>query len=64
MLRYSNERNNDECIISRIYEAFVDEWLTGDGYGSASEYVRDLIRSYQKRIEQEKLEKLFHITFM
>ncbi|MBX3290623.1 MAG: type II toxin-antitoxin system ParD family antitoxin [Acidobacteria bacterium] len=39
-------------------KAFVDERLVGDGYGSASEYVRDLIRSDQKRIEQEKLEKL------
>jgi antitoxin ParD1/3/4 len=39
-------------------KAFVDERLVGDGYGSVSEYVRDLIRSDQKRIEQEKLEKL------
>ena len=39
-------------------KAFVDERLKGDGYGSASEYVRALIRSDQKRIEQEKLEKL------
>ena len=38
--------------------AFVDERLDGDGYGSASEYVRELIRSDQKRVEQEKLEKL------
>lgn len=35
---------------------FVDERL--EGYGSASEYVRELIRADQKRIEQEKLEKL------
>lgn len=39
-------------------KGFVDERLAGDGYGSASEYVRELIRSDQKRVEQEKLEKL------
>lgn len=35
---------------------FVDEQL--EGYGSASEYVRELIRADQKRLEQEKLERL------
>lgn len=37
-------------------KTFVDERL--ENYGSASEYVRELIRADQKRIEQEKLEKL------
>lgn len=37
-------------------KTFVDERL--EGYGSASEYVRELIRADQKRVEQEKLEKL------
>jgi len=39
-------------------KTFVDERLAGDNYGSASEYVRDLIRADQKRREEQKLEKL------
>jgi antitoxin ParD1/3/4 len=39
-------------------KAFVEERLTTDGYGTVSEYVRDLIREDQKRREEEKLEKL------
>lgn len=37
-------------------KTFVDEQL--EGYGSASEYVRELIRADQKRLERDKLEKL------
>lgn len=37
---------------------FVEETLTDDGYGSASEYVRDLIRADQKRRNEERLERL------
>lgn len=39
-------------------KAFVDERLEIDGYGSVSEYVRELIRNDQKRRDAEKLEKL------
>lgn len=39
-------------------KAFVDERLEIDGYGSVSEYVRELIRDDQKRRDAEKLEKL------
>jgi len=39
-------------------KAFIDERLSGDGYGTASEYVRELVRADQKRRETEKLEKL------
>ncbi len=35
---------------------FVEERLQGDGYGTISEYVRELIRADQKRREEEKLE--------
>ena len=35
---------------------FVEERL--NGYGSASEYVRDLIRADKKRREQDDLERL------
>ena len=38
--------------------AFVDERLAGEGYGTASEYVRDLIRADQKRQEEQNLERL------
>ena len=38
--------------------AFIDERLTGEGYGTASEYVRELIRADQKQREEQKLEKL------
>ncbi len=37
---------------------FVEERLINDGYGTVSEYVRELIREDQKRREEEKLEKL------
>lgn len=39
-------------------KAFIDERLAGDGYGTASEYVRELIRADQKQREEQKLEKL------
>ncbi len=39
-------------------KAFIDERLGGDGYGTASEYVRELIRADQKRREEQKLERL------
>lgn len=35
---------------------FVEETLANDGYGSASEYVRDLIRADQKRRNEKRLE--------
>ncbi len=38
--------------------AFIDEQLEGEGYGTASEYVRELIRADRKRREEAKLEKL------
>ena len=37
---------------------FIDERLNNDGYGTVSEYVRELIRADQKRREEEKLETL------
>ena len=37
---------------------FVEERIETDGYGTVSEYVRDLIREDQKKREEEKLEKL------
>jgi antitoxin ParD1/3/4 len=39
-------------------KTFVEERIERDGYGSVSEYVRDLIREDQKKKEEEKLEKL------
>lgn len=39
-------------------KTFVEERLTSDGYGTASEYVRELIREDQKKREEEKLERL------
>jgi antitoxin ParD1/3/4 len=38
--------------------AFIDEQISADGYGTASEYVRNLIRADQKRLEEQKLERL------
>lgn len=35
---------------------FVEDTLTDDGYGSASEYVRELIRADQKRRNEKRLE--------
>jgi antitoxin ParD1/3/4 len=37
-------------------KSFVDNTIVADGYGTVSEYVRELIRADQKRKEQEKLE--------
>ncbi len=39
-------------------KTFVEERLENNGYGSVSEYVRDLIREDQKKREEEKLERL------
>lgn len=39
-------------------KTFVDNTIVSEGYGTASEYVRDLIRADQKRKEQEKLEQV------
>jgi antitoxin ParD1/3/4 len=39
-------------------KAFVDERLQRDGYGTASEYVRELIRADQRRRDEDKLELL------
>jgi antitoxin ParD1/3/4 len=37
---------------------YVEETLSDGGYGSASEYVRDLIRADQKRRNEKRLEAL------
>lgn len=37
---------------------FVEDTLTDNGYGSASEYVRELIRADQKRRHEDRLETL------
>jgi antitoxin ParD1/3/4 len=37
---------------------YIDRQVQSGGYGSASEYVRDLIRRDQKRQTQEELENL------
>ena len=39
-------------------KSFVEERLASDGYGTISEYIRELIRADQKRREEEKLETL------
>ncbi len=39
-------------------KSFIDERLSGEGYGTASEYIRELIRADQKRQESLKLERL------
>lgn len=37
---------------------FVDEQVQGGGYGSASEYIRDLVRRDQKQRAETRLETL------
>lgn len=37
-------------------KAFVDAQLSGGAYGSASEYVRELIRHAQRRAAQKRIE--------
>ena len=39
-------------------KSFVEERLVNDGYGTISEYIRELIRADQKKREEEKLETL------
>ena len=39
-------------------KTFVDMTISVEGYGTASEYIRELIRQDQKKKEQEKLEKV------
>jgi antitoxin ParD1/3/4 len=38
-------------------KSYVDNRVESDGYGTASEYVRELIRQDQQRKEQEQLER-------
>jgi len=39
-------------------KSFVEERLDQDGYGTVSEYIRDLIRADQKRRAEAQLETL------
>ena len=39
-------------------KSFVEERLNQDGYGTVSEYIRDLIRADQKRRAEAQLETL------
>jgi antitoxin ParD1/3/4 len=39
-------------------KSFVEERLNNDGYGTISEYIRELIRDDQKKREEAKLEAL------
>lgn len=44
--------------LPKSMKTFVDERLSNDEYGTASEYLRELIRADQKLREEQKLEKL------
>ncbi len=37
---------------------FIEEEISSGGYGTASEYFRELVREAKKRNEEERLEKL------
>ena len=37
---------------------FVEEQVTQQGYSTASEYIRHLIRQERERVEQKKIEQL------
>lgn len=39
-------------------KSYIDERLADGGYGSVSEYVRELIRADQNRRESEKLDRM------
>ena len=39
-------------------KSFIEERLANDGYGTVSEYIRELIRADQRRREEMKLETL------
>jgi antitoxin ParD1/3/4 len=39
-------------------KAFVENTVSTEGYGTASEYIRELIRTDQKRKELERLEQV------
>ena len=65
----SDRVNIDGVLVSRslnelkrnvpsLLKTFIDERLRNDGYGTASEYVRELVRKDQKRREEQKLEAL------
>lgn len=44
-------------VLSGEMKAFVAEQVKAGGYTSSSEFVRDLIRSYQKQLDIQLLEK-------
>ena len=39
-------------------KAFIEAEVSSNGYGTASEYVRELVRDAKKQKEEERLEKL------
>ena len=39
-------------------KSFIEEEVSSGGYGTASEYFRELVRDAKKRKEEERLEKL------
>jgi antitoxin ParD1/3/4 len=44
--------------LPEVLREFVDEQVKSRGYGTASEYIRELIRQDQKRTADDKLEAL------
>lgn len=44
--------------LPQFLKDYVEEQVTGSGYSTPSEYVRELLRQDQKRRAQEKLEAL------
>jgi antitoxin ParD1/3/4 len=52
------ERTTMNISLPESLRAWVDEQVEKGGYGSASEYVRHLLREERKRVTQEKLEEI------
>lgn len=44
--------------LPELMKQYVDEQVSSGKYGTASEYMRELVRADQKRSEQERLERL------
>lgn len=53
--RYSHLHGHNEHFLPDHLKSFVDEQVAGRGYGTSSEYIRELIRRDQDRLALRRL---------
>ena len=58
MLGGSDAMTNMNVSLPETLKTYIEEQVTDGGYGTTSEYLRELIREDKKRKAQERLEAL------